>query len=372
MVTKSPDEAGGGAGRTPGTAAKPRRVGLKDIADELGISQTAVSFAINDRPGVSEETKRKVKQAAAKLGWSPVYAAQALGSSKTMTVGFAPTRSTDGLQDETFMLHFMSGLHESFSRKGYGLLYRPCSSQREELSVYKDWARRKRVDGVVLVDLRADDPRPALLADLGVPAVLAGGPDPSGLMPSLSIDDSGTMETVLKHLLDQGHRRIAYLSGDPTLDYSKDREASFRAFAKKKRLESIHVAFTDFDTAKAADLTLQMLRLPVPPTAFIYESETLAAASLHAVTERLVDEDLAGLSGERRYPGGLPAIVSFEDSFVCEAAYPSITSVHRDAGEYGAKVARLLLKVLAGEQVSGNRKILTPTLVVRDSTLKSI
>ena len=59
--------------------AKPHRVGLKDIADELGISQTAVSFAINDRPGVSEETKRRVKEAASKLGWSPVYAAQALG-----------------------------------------------------------------------------------------------------------------------------------------------------------------------------------------------------------------------------------------------------------------------------------------------------
>ena len=50
--------------------AKPHRVGLKDIADELGISQTAVSFAINDRPGVSEETKRRVKEAASKLGWS--------------------------------------------------------------------------------------------------------------------------------------------------------------------------------------------------------------------------------------------------------------------------------------------------------------
>lgn len=74
-------------------AARPQRVSLKDIADELGISQTAVSFAINDRPGVSAETKCKVKETAARMGWSPVYAAQALGSSKTMTVGFAPSRA---------------------------------------------------------------------------------------------------------------------------------------------------------------------------------------------------------------------------------------------------------------------------------------
>ena len=80
----------------------------------------------------------------------------------------------------------------------------------------------------------------------------------------------------------------------------------------------------------------------------------------------------AGEGHAEVYPNGLPAIVSFEDSFICEAAYPSITAAHRDASEYGAKVAKLLLKVLAGEQVSGNRRILTPKLVIRDSTAKPI
>ena len=324
-----------------------QRVSLKDIADELGISQTAVSFAINDRPGVSAETKRRVKEAAAKLGWTPVYAAQALGSSKTMTIGFAPARSAQGLTDETFMLHFMAGVHTSLSPKGYGLLYRPCRS------------------------LRADDPRPKLLKELGVRAVLAGGPDPNNYVPSLSIDDSRTMGTVLEHLSSLGHRRIAYLSGDSNLDYSQGRVSAFRSFAKRRKLESINIEFTNFDAEQAAMLTLEMLRSPKPPTAFIYETEILAAASLHAMAEAYTTGQLKTGEGQSAgYPNGLPAIVSFEDSFICEAAYPSITSAHRDASEYGAKVAKLLLKVLAGEQVSGNRRILTPKLVVRDSTAK--
>ena len=290
-----------------------QRVSLKDIADELGISQTAVSFAINDRPGVSAETKRRVKEAAARLGWTPVYAAQALGSSKTMTIGFAPARSTQGLTDESFMLHFMAGVHASLSPKGYGLLYRPCRFLNEEMSVYKDWASRKRVDGVILVDLRADDPRPELLKNLGVRAVLA----------------------------------------------------------KRRKLESINIEFTDFVAEQAAMLTLEMLHSPKPPTAFIYETEILAAASLHAMAEDYSARQMeAGEGHAEVYPNGLPAIVSFEDSFICEAAYPSITAAHRDASEYGAKVAKLLLKVLAGEQVSGNRRILTPKLVIRDSTAK--
>ena len=351
-----------------GATSSMQRVSLKDIADELGISQTAVSFAINDRPGVSAETKRRVKEAAAKMGWRPIYAAQALGSSKTMTVGFAPSRSVQGLKEETFMLHFMAGAHESLSRQRYGLLYRPCSSTKEELDVYRDWASRKRVDGVILVDLKADDPRPKLLAELGLPAVLAGGPDPSNLVPSLSIDDSKTMGAILDHLLSRGYRRIAYISGDPMLDYSRDREMSFRKFAEINNLEFSSVSFTNFDPNAAVGETLRLLGELAAPTAFIYENEILAAASLHALAADCLNRDRKSSDGDKRlYPYSIPAIVSFEDSFVCEAVYP-ITSVHRDAGVYGTKVANLLLKVLAGEPVSGNRKILTPKLIVRDST----
>lgn len=365
-------------GNAPQQSGGTSRVSLKDIADELGISQTAVSFAINDRPGVSSETKRRVKEAAARLGWQPVYAAQALGSSKTMTVGFAPARFKQGLNEEAFMLHFMAGVQASLSIKGYGLLYRPCSSTKEEIAVYRDWASRKRVDGVILVDLRIDDPRPRLISSLGLPAALAGGPDPDNIVPSLSIDDSKTMDTILDHLAAMGHRRIAYLSGDPALDYSRGREAAFRAFAAKHGLDSIDVEYTYFDAERASEKTLSLLQSPQPPTAFIYETEILAAASLHSITEWYVLDNyertvqgVGELTGPR-YPFNLPAIVSFEDSFVCEAAYPSITSAHRDASEYGSKVAKLLLKILAGDKVSGNRRILTPSLIVRDSTSRTI
>lgn len=341
---------------------KSGRVSLKDIADELGISQTAVSFAINDRPGVSEETKRRVKQAAAKLGWSPVYAAQALGSSKTMTIGFAPSRESTGMQDESFMLHFMAGLHASLSPKGYGLLYRPCASLREEQSVYRDWAKRKRVDGVVLVDLRENDPRPDLVTHLGLAAVLAGGPDPTGQVPSLSIDDSRTMGMIFRHLLDRGHRRVAYVAGDPSYGYSRARMEYVHALVDKGTLESAAVEFTDFDSEQAVKATMRLMATDRPPTAFIYETEMLASSSLRALAKHMVE------TGRGEYPHDLPAIVSIEDSFVCESSYPSITAVHRDAGTYGSKVANLLLKLLSGEEVSGDRRILAPKLVVREST----
>lgn len=359
----------GTSGRSSDRATRTQRVSLKDIADELGISQTAVSFAINDRPGVSAETKRRVKETATKLGWSPVYAAQALGSSKTMTVGFAPARAEDGIQNDNFMMQFMAGIHQSLSRKGYGLLFRPCTSDREAISVYRDWGRRKRVDGVILVDLYADDPRPELLTELGLPAVLAGGPDPSNLIPSLSIDDSATMTTILEHLSLLGHKRIAYLSGNESLDYSRSRVASLRAFEQRTKFDRVWVEYTGFDPERGIELTQRLLTESQPPTAFIYETDTMASASLRALSVILMrSETMPGDAGNRRFPYDLPAIVSFEDSIMCETAFPSITAVHRDASLYGTKVANLLLKVLAGESVAGNRRILTPRLIVREST----
>jgi DNA-binding LacI/PurR family transcriptional regulator len=352
-------------------------VSLKDIADDLGISPTAASFAINDKPGVSAETKKKVKEAALRLGWSPVYAAQALSSSRTMTIGFAPSQAQANFQNESFMLHFMAGIHASLSKHRYGLLFRPGTSISEELSIYKDWARRKRVDGVILTDLRANDPRPQLLADLGVPTVLAGGPDPNDQIPSLSIDDSGTMQTILEHLVAMGHRRIAYLSGDKQFDYVRIRAQVFREFAAAHGLESTSIHYTNFDADVASNLTSSMLSAPNPPTALVYENEIMAASSLRALEKLRFTDSIYSSANSTEQSGEdtegapwrkLPSIVSFEDSFICTTTFPTITAVRRDAMEYGRKVANLLLKVLNGDEVVGNRRILPPKLIVREST----
>lgn len=361
-----------GGEKNTSQSAKRTRVSLKDIAQDLGISPTAASFAINDKPGVSEETKKKVKDAASRLGWSPIYAAQALSSSKTMTIGFAPSRVRSNFQNESFMLHFMAGIHDSLSRHRYGLFFRPSASMDEELQLYKDWAGRKRVDGVILTDLRAHDPRPKLLADLGVPAVLAGGPAPDDVLPSLSIDDSETMEIILDHLVHVGHKRIAYIAGNSELDYSHIRARALEKYATAHHLDSIGVHYTNFDTSVTTTLTSSLLAGVEAPTALIYENEIMAASSLRAL-EKLrfigsVPQNSQGEGISNNPWGYLPAIVSFEDSFICKVTFPTLTAVHRDAMEYGKKVANLLLKVLRGERVAGNRSILPPRLVVREST----
>lgn len=337
-------------------ASRPR---LSDIANMLGISQTAVSFAINNKPGISDTTRERVHQAIQELGWTPVYAAQALSASKTMTIGFALTRSQAEYQAEAFTLQFMAGLHRALSSRGYSLLFRPCNTRAEEEEVYRSWANSKRVDGVILTDLYDNDPRPALLDNLRLPGVLAGGPDPKEILPSLSIDDARTMKTVLMHLVARGYKRIAYLAGDSHLDYCQARVDAFTSFALHHPIEKQWVEFTDFHEDRTVQIVQDLWSLPEPPDAFIFETDVLASISVRT---------LAAQMPAQTFPTSLPGAVSFEDSIICRNSYPSITSVHRDASEYGTHVAKLLLKKLAGYPVTGNRKILTPSLIVREST----
>jgi DNA-binding LacI/PurR family transcriptional regulator len=207
--------------------------------------------------------------------------------------------------------------------------------------------------------------------ELGIPAVLAGGPDSEGLVPSLSIDDSETMDKILRHLIEVGCNRIVYFSGDRDLEYSKMRVAAFNDLSTRYALEFSAVSYTNFDSEVAATQTCSMMSSEFAPDAFIYENETMAAASLRAL-ERLsfsskIPAGLCKGKGEE-FPNNLPAIVSFEDNFICTATYPSITAVRRDPGEYGQCVAGLLIKRLGGEFDFVNQGIFEPQLIVREST----
>lgn len=352
------------AGKSRNGAA---RVRIEDIAEELGVSRTAVSFAINDRPGVSAETKRRVMEAADRMGWHRVYAAQALGSSRTMTAGFAPSRSFNELDDESFMLHFISGLHEGLCARRYGLLYRPCLTMEEEMKVYEDWASHKRVDGVVLINPCDDDPRPALLKELDVPAVIAGRAPGEPPLPSIGIDDSTAMTMILDHLYLHGHRCVAYISGNESLNYSKERVETFNRYLREHRMEHGYVEFSDYDAERAAHSTMRILTTGAPaPTAFIYETELLAATSLRTLSKAILDKNSDAPC--RDYVRMLPAIVSFEDSFVCESTFPSITAVRRDARAYGERVAGGLLDVFDGKPVPDDQKAVHLQLIEREST----
>ncbi|WP_229698836.1 LacI family DNA-binding transcriptional regulator [Wenjunlia tyrosinilytica] len=336
---------------------------MKDIARRAGVSESAVSFALNDRPGVSEATRERVRGVAEELGWRPSTAARALSGEGAATVGLVLARPAGTLGVESFFLRLVSGIQEVLSIRHLGLLFQIAEDVGDECAVYRRWWAERRVDGLIVVDPRRDDPRPALLDSLGLPAVVVGGleGDVAGSAPqhclvsNLWADDAGAMASIVEHLYVLGHRRIVHIAGLADLSHTRRRIASLTLEAERRGLAQVLSVTTDYSDTEGARATRRVLARDAPPTAIVYDNDVMAVAGAAVAAER-------GLS----IPGDL-SVVAWDDSQLCRLTHPQLTSLARDTAEFGRHAAEELLALLDGQPARRVRDVL-PRLVPRESS----
>ncbi|MFF3215055.1 LacI family DNA-binding transcriptional regulator [Streptomyces sp. NPDC002886] len=351
-----------------------RRPTIKDIARQAGVSESAVSFALNNRPGVSQDTRARVRRVAEELGWQPNSAARALSGEHSGAVGLVLARPAHTLGVESFFLQLVSGIQEVLAAGRIALLFQVVEDLDAECAVYRRWWAERRVDGVVVVDPRTDDPRPALLEQLALPAVTVGEagpasavPDPAGLdsaapaapvaLSAVRADDAGAMAQVLDHLYGLGHRRIAHVAGMPGLAHTDRRMVSLRAEARRLGLGpgQVRSVTTDYSDAEGAEATRRILAEPEPPTAIVYDNDVMAVAGVAVASELGIP-----------VPGGL-SVVAWDDSALCRVTRPRLTALVRDTAGFGRLAAEELLALLAGGPPRSRESEL-PRLEPREST----
>lgn len=184
---------------------------IADIARTAGVSSTAVSFALNGRPGVAEPTREKIMAIARDMGWTPNSAARALSTSRVNAIGLIITSPYAELARDTFFLQLIAGVEHALSSSPVALVLKIVESFEDELTAIRQWHGESRIDGLILVNPRPDDPRPALTNTLGVPTVFIGKPGTNEPFSSVFIDDALVMDTLIEDLVAHGTRRIAYL-----------------------------------------------------------------------------------------------------------------------------------------------------------------
>ena len=315
---------------------------IEDVAARAGVSTAAVSFAVNGRPGVAEATRRRILDAAEELGWRPSASARALTEARARAVGLLLSRSVDQLEIDPFFVRFLAGVERTLSRSDHDLVLRVA--EHVDLAAYERLAGSGRVDGFLLCDVEVDDPRFALLAESGLPAVVAGHPVSPCPFPWIETEHAAGIRLVTEHLLALGHRRIAFAGGPAHLEHVQARLATWRATLAHAGVQPGPVVHADHAGLLGAGVT-----------AIVHTSDGLAAATLAAARER-------GLS----VPGDV-AITGFDDSPLAALGSPPLTSVRVDYAGFGAGAAAALLAALAGEPVPAYRPA-PPELVVRAST----
>ncbi|MBS0023763.1 LacI family DNA-binding transcriptional regulator [Microbacterium paraoxydans] len=332
-----------------------KRVTIADIARLAGVSPGAVSFALNGRPGVSEETRQRILAIIEEHHWQPSSAARALVGARANAVGFALARPARSLGSEAFFTDLIAGIESRLSESKVSLQLRLVADIDEEMEVHRQWRSSNQVDGIIFIDPRDDDPRGDNIAALDARAVMIGSkPSPDGAVPSVWIGDEEVAETLFSYLAALGHSRIAYVAGPAELEHTRLRVAVI----ERMTADGVtgEVIATDFSPSRASAVTRALLSGKQRPTAIVYDNDVMAVAGLRVAQEmgRTVPRDVS--------------LASFDDSVIAGLINPSITAMTRDTFELGEQAATLLLQQIDAGATLPSVAGPTPTLTAREST----
>jgi DNA-binding LacI/PurR family transcriptional regulator len=332
-----------------------KRPTIAEIAARAGVSIGAVSYALNGRPGVSAATRQRILEIADEIGWRPSVAARSLSGSRAHSVGLIITRPADTLGVEPFFMRFIAGLERELSARRIALLLQVVEDHRAAIDAMRMcWAER-RIDGMVVTDLWAQDARIPVLDELQMPAVLAGRPRTDTALPAVWTDDTAAVQSAVDYLVALGHRRIARVAGLPALDHTQVRIAAFRAAAAGHGLTDPRVVETDYTWEDGARATRELLSRRDRPTAIMFDNDVMAVAALNVAQEMGV-----------AVPAEL-SIVAGDDSQLCVLVRPALTALSWDIQAYGVHTARVLLDIIDGRSPA-SRQERAARLVVRAST----
>jgi LacI family transcriptional regulator len=326
---------------------------IKDVARRANVSVATVSRALNGHENVTEAVRQRVFSVANELQYSPHHAARSLSSRRTRTIGVV----LPDLHGE-FFSELMRGIDQVARERGLHLLVSSYHGNPEEQGAALR-AMRGRVDGLLVMSPYLDNVR-VLTDNLphSLPAVLLNTHLPDAGMSALSIDNYGGARTLMRHLIESGYRRIAFVAGPVDNFDAHERLRGYRdAIAEALPDTRPWVLPGDFDEASGHRAGRELLASKQRPDAVFAANDMMALGCLFAFNQ-------AGL----QVPDNI-ALAGFDDIPLSRYVHPSLTTMRVDITEFGGRALRALLD--RPEQDDGTTPaaaLLTPELIVREST----
>jgi len=269
---------------------------LKELSENLGLSQTTVSRALNGYPEVSEVTRRRVMLAAEAGNYLPDSRATRLATGMTKTIGHVvPVANQNDVFNPTFT-EFIASASETYAQFGYVLILSTTRSQTEE-SIFRSLTAARAVDGVVIHSPETDDKRLSLLRDMGMPFVVHGRVLNEDDYNWVDMDNENAFKHATQLLIDLGHRRIALLNGFEHLTFAFLRKRGYTDALKENGIDVCEeIMAADYLTESYGYHTAtQMLAETNAPTAFLVSSYVVALGVRRAISHAglVIGEDVS-------------------------------------------------------------------------------
>ncbi|NMH64733.1 LacI family DNA-binding transcriptional regulator [Shewanella salipaludis] len=332
------------------------KVTINDVAKYAGVSIKTVSRVTNCEPSVKQATIDKVNEAIKFLNYQPNLAARNLAGTKSYVIGFIYDNP-----NAYYIIDMQNGILSACKDQGYELLIHPCNAKSanicEELTTM---VKHARLAGLVLTPPLSEDPDILKALDAieaNYVRIIAG--EQAGAEPGLTVlvNDRHGAVAITQHLIDLGHKDIAFLSGDHHHESTKERLAGYRQALKENRLpiNEANIIEGQYSFESGVEGANKLIGLEHRPTAIVACNDEIAAGALFAAR-------LAGLD----IPADL-SIVGFEDSPFSRQTWPKLTTVHQP-NERIAQIATELLIAKRREQHPVMSRVFTPEPVIRDSS----
>ncbi len=330
---------------------------IRDVAKEAGVSVSTVSKALADRKDVSASTKKKIKNVAEKLGYSPNSIARALVTRSTRTIGLV----TPYLGNPT-IIDRVRGLQESAFRNHHILISCLNEGDVEEEREQIEALVSRRVDGIVLTPIKHDKELLGILEKARIPFVFM-----SEMMEGVDCDFTGDDDyeggrLAARHLVALGHRRIAYFGVSGEASSGRQVLRGCREVLEEHGVapdEALN-AFGNQDRGVLEENLTRVLALKDPPTAVFAWSDIMAMHILQGLKERniRVPEDVS--------------LVGYDNVEFLSFFHVPLTTISQPNYEIGSTAADLLVeRIEKGDQFLPRKVIFKPELIVRESTARA-
>ena len=330
---------------------------ITDVAKKAGVSMKTVSRVLNNEPNVAEKTRAHVKAIASELRYSPNIAARGLASSKSYLIALIYDNPSPN-----YISHIQSGAIDACREAGYHLVVEPLSldpnfSRIEKVQVVRTVLDRLPVDGVILTPPLGDSEAILeTLAELKIKSVRVS-PKSGGQEFFVGMDDETAAYEMTQHLLQQGHRKIAFIRGHRDHSASSLRHAGYMkamAEAGVKVPDNLIVQGDfSFESGAAAARALLSLDEFTRPTAIFASNDDMAAAVISTASQR-------GLNVPEQL-----SVCGFDDTPLARVVWPALTTVRQPIYKMGYQAARQLVK--RSEETGETGQILDFEIMIRDS-----
>lgn len=336
-----------------------KTITVYDIAKEANVSVTTVSRVLNDTAPVKASTRQKVMEVINKYQFQPNAQARSLIKKETNMIGVILPDITNPFFPAVFW-----GIENEARKKGYSIILCDTAGQFDRESEYISLLREKRVDGVIYMGGRVNLARCSRklmqeVMDLAAasPVVIINGNLAGSNLHRVIADEAEGAALATQHLLDLGHRKLAFIGGSADTATTQTKVKAFKKKLAERgvRLNPNWLLHDTFSIQSGRELMARLLAGGEWPTGVVCVNDFTAIGAIKAAIEH-------GL----RIPDDL-SIVGFDDSPLATAIIPELTSVSQESHMLGETSIQVLNQILQGQK-SKKLMTLTPQLVVRQST----